>query len=470
MRSKNLYFRGSTLWMLGIGASVFTIVIGLVTAFYIANTAVMEEQMKDALRTSAALAADWFSGEELDQIQTVGDMDSELFASMVSRLQYIRDHVPHAAYVYIMRQTDDPMMVTFVADADALASPQVLDENGNGVVDADEEASYTGDFYDVSDVPALQGPAFRGAMTDTEIMYDQWGALISGYAPIRRDGDDSVAGTIGIDITADAFIAQSRRAFSPLIIAFVLVVAATISGIVVLYMYDRRAQMEKEIENEKVQLVRLASHQLGAPIATFRWWLEILTEDRKCKPGGACDQLKEAVERMTQVVENIRRVVDVQKRSRLTKMRKTSLKKALDAAIVSLATKRKRKKIHMKNMTTSLPSVRIDPKLLEGVLHEILDNALDYSKDKSAITIAARKKGHGIEISITDTGIGIPKKEQQKIFAKFHRGSNAEKMKPVGNGMGLWIANTTIEQAGGNINVESTPEKGSTFRMWLPVR
>ncbi len=388
---------------------------------------------------------------------------------MVLRLQHIRDHVPYAEFVYIMRQTDDPMVVSFVVDADALQDEEGLDTDNSGVVETDEEGSYVGDLYDVHDVPALQGHAFQSATTDDKITYDQWGALISGYAPIRRNGDDSVAGAIGIDMSADNYLARSRRAFSPLIVLFIVLVASAVTSVLVRYMLFRRKQAELMLEEEKTQLLRLASHQLGAPIATFRWWLEILSEQIKCKPGGPCDQLREGLERMTQIVERLNHVVEMENRSSHAEARKIPLRTALTKALASLTSKQKRKKHRITVTGKYFPRVHMDPELLEGVLHELVDNAMDYSKDGTAIVVSTKRINDSVEISVRDKGIGIAEDELELIFTKFRRGSNAEAAKSVGNGMGLWIANRIITQAGGDMRVESTLGKGTTFTVRLPV-
>jgi signal transduction histidine kinase len=75
-----------------------------------------------------------------------------------------------------------------------------------------------------------------------------------------------------------------------------------------------------------------------------------------------------------------------------------------------------------------------------------------------------------VEITISDTGIGIPESEQQKIFQRFFRASNAVKLVPDGNGLGLAIAKDTVDNHGGQMWFESKDNGGTTFHISIPVQ
>ena len=130
---------------------------------------------------------------------------------------------------------------------------------------------------------------------------------------------------------------------------------------------------------------------------------------------------------------------------------------------------RRRKQTLVFEIAPSLPALLIDRKLLQGVMKELLDNASVYSPEKSIVTVRVRKNLSRMVIDVEDHGCGISRQDQNRIFSKLTRGKNAMLHKPVGNGVGLYIAKGILERAGGTISVRSDLGKGSTFSILLPL-
>jgi two-component system phosphate regulon sensor histidine kinase PhoR len=116
-----------------------------------------------------------------------------------------------------------------------------------------------------------------------------------------------------------------------------------------------------------------------------------------------------------------------------------------------------------------LPAIQGDLRSLQGVVQELLDNAVRYSSIGGRISITTTRKESEILISISDTGIGIPQADQNRIFERFYRTDPARSRESGGTGLGLSIAKHLIEAHGGRIKVESEVGKGSTFAIILPI-
>jgi signal transduction histidine kinase len=97
----------------------------------------------------------------------------------------------------------------------------------------------------------------------------------------------------------------------------------------------------------------------------------------------------------------------------------------------------------------------------------LIDNAIKYSPEKSAIKVALKKDKNMLKISVTDQGIGIPKDFQDKLFQKFSRAHNAIQYQPNGNGIGLFLVKKIIDAHYGKIKVVSKEGKGATFTVSL---
>lgn len=427
----------------------------------------MESQLRSQLRTSAALGAQYFTGEELDLITADTPIVDAYYVDVVHRLNRIRSTVPNIEYAYIMRKTMHPMTLEFVADADSLDSFEKTDLNGNGVIEPDEENSYPGDTYDVSDIPAMQKDAFVQPTTDAEISIDQWGQLISGYAPIYRS-DGSVAGIIGIDMDAAEFTALSKRAFSPLLLLLSMVFAIGVAWFVGYFLWKRKVQMLTMLDKERSSLLALTSHQLGAPVVSIKWWLEILRENEACKNNKACDTIENAVNRIANIIQALREAERTEHgtSTRSARVRISDIVTQAAEQMQDIA-KTKHQKIQV-DCTCSC-QVFIDPKLLSAVLTEILQNACIYSPEDTDIHILCKRRGGKVFIHVRDRGCGVPKGEEYRIFEKMTRGSNAGVWNTDGNGLGLYICKTVIERADGKIYVQRNTGGGSDFVITLPI-
>jgi signal transduction histidine kinase len=119
--------------------------------------------------------------------------------------------------------------------------------------------------------------------------------------------------------------------------------------------------------------------------------------------------------------------------------------------------------------------MQADPKLLRMVIQNILSNSVKYTEDGGKIDVYLKKDGRtgkSIHIRISDTGYGIPKNQQDKIFTKLFRADNVRNKDTDGTGLGLYIAKSNVENSGGKIWFKSRDtgeHTGTTFYVTLPI-
>lgn len=114
------------------------------------------------------------------------------------------------------------------------------------------------------------------------------------------------------------------------------------------------------------------------------------------------------------------------------------------------------------------PVVRGDPARLRQVFENIIGNAIKYSPDGAPVDVRITETDRTVRIGVHDQGIGIPSDEMKFLFERFTRASNAKRSKIKGTGLGLYLAKTLVERHGGNIQVQSKLDDGSTFTVVLP--
>lgn len=464
----------SALGMLGMALPPLLVVavsVSLGVLFHVRGERAVESQLRERMLNVVAIAAPYFEGEQITAIRGPEDMETENYRTVVTTLQNIRAMSPRVRFAYIMRRTENPLELAFVADADAALTSEQLDVNGNGTVDPDEEAAYPGDLYDIEGSETLLGPAFEGPVVDNEITEDQWGRLVSAYAPIRNAQGEVVA-ILGIDIGAEDFYAMTQGTFSLVAVLLVGLVGTLLGAYFLIILRKRRMEAMSQLDAERTALLDLATHQLGMPLATFRWWVELLKESKGkgVDSEDAILQLQEGVERMDKVLRALTEVTQLRDDAFSFKPMRVEVQAALDRAITDLGSQlTDRGQSLAVDLEKDLPAVVLDDKLLGGILHELIQNASFYSPEGRQIVVRARRDGRNVQIDVVDTGYGIPDKDIPYIFEKFRRGSNAASHRPVGNGLGLYITKRVVEKAKGKVRVTSRVDNGTTVSLILPV-
>jgi signal transduction histidine kinase len=121
------------------------------------------------------------------------------------------------------------------------------------------------------------------------------------------------------------------------------------------------------------------------------------------------------------------------------------------------------------NLQDSVPDIAADRRRLSEVLQNLLDNAIQYTPSGGQIMVGASAQNGEVTFTVSDTGIGIPRVDQPRIFERFYRVDVARSREVGGTGLGLSIAKHLVDAHGGRIWVESEVGQGSQFHFTVPV-
>lgn len=237
--------------------------------------------------------------------------------------------------------------------------------------------------------------------------------------------------------------------------------------------FNEMVQKMEETDRAKSEFVSLASHQLLTPMTTVGWIIETLlfkTTDRLNE-----DQkkyLKDIYDVNHNMIELVRALLDV---SRIElgvfsiEPKHLYLMEIMDSALDESTPKINEKnlsidKVYDKNM----PTINMDPNLTKIIFQNLISNAVKYTPEKGKISIEIKKQDSEVIVKVSDTGYGIPKELQSKLFSKFFRAYNI-KEKSEGTGLGLYIVKSILDNCGGKIRFESEENKGTTFYVLFPI-
>jgi PAS domain S-box-containing protein len=268
------------------------------------------------------------------------------------------------------------------------------------------------------------------------------------------------------------YIRKDKTRFPASSIVAPVVLKTKIIGAVEVF---RDITKENEVDKAKTEFVSLASHQLRTPLSTVSWYSEMLlagdvgevTPDQK----KYLEEIYRGNQRMVDLVNTLLDVSRIEMGTFIVESKLTDIVKLAQEVIDEHKLQIKDKRIKFFSyFGTHIPHIRADPKILRMVIQNLLSNAVKYTPEGGRVEILiSLEKDKSILLKVRDTGYGIPKNQQDKIFSKLFRADNVIGKDTEGTGLGLYIAKSIVEQSGGKISFESSENKGTTFFVTLPL-
>ncbi|MDD5489530.1 MAG: HAMP domain-containing sensor histidine kinase [Candidatus Moranbacteria bacterium] len=244
---------------------------------------------------------------------------------------------------------------------------------------------------------------------------------------------------------------------------------------------DRLAEAEKslehlkEVDRAKTDFVSLASHQLRTPLTSVSWYSEMLLRHEvgplNPKQKEYLDEVYAQNRRMIDLVDDLLNSSRIDMGMLNIEPRKTDLKIVLGSALDEIDPLVREKKIDLeKNIAENLPAVETDPEMIRIIFQNLISNAVKYTPEGGKVKVALSPVGSHLEFKVADTGYGITKSQQNRVFTKMFRADNIRSKVTDGTGLGLYIAKAIAKELGGKLHFDSEENKGTTFFLELPVR
>jgi two-component system phosphate regulon sensor histidine kinase PhoR len=229
----------------------------------------------------------------------------------------------------------------------------------------------------------------------------------------------------------------------------------------------------RRLERARRDFVANVSHEFKTPLTAIQGFSETLLEGA-LEDGGNRQRFIEIIHehalRLGRLTDDLLRLAQIEAGQLQLRSEPIAVADVIEPCIEITRVKAAQKGLILEvHSAPGLPAMQGDARSLQGVVQELLDNAVRYSSEGGRISITTSHKESEILISVSDTGIGIPKADQDRIFERFYRTDPARSRESGGTGLGLAIAKHLIEAHGGRIKVESEVGKGSTIAIILPI-
>lgn len=238
-----------------------------------------------------------------------------------------------------------------------------------------------------------------------------------------------------------------------------------------LLLVDRTAHYA--VNEEGMDFIALAAHELRGPITVIRGYLDILRPELDSllsdEQRQLFDRLDVSSSRLSGYVSNILNASKYDRRHLRLHLREDRLADVYGLVADDLALRASTQgRLLSISLDPELPTIAADRNSLSEVMANLVDNAIKYSNEGGQVQVSAVADGDFVRFTVVDQGIGIPASVVGSLFGKFYR-SHRSKATVSGTGLGLYISKAIIESHGGKIGLTSTEGQGSTFSFTVPI-
>jgi two-component system sensor histidine kinase BaeS len=236
--------------------------------------------------------------------------------------------------------------------------------------------------------------------------------------------------------------------------------------------FNQMAEKLEQVEAMRRRLIGDVSHELRTPLTAIKGSMEGLIDGVLPATTDTYEQIHAEADRLNRLVDDLQELSRVEAHAYDLELRSVDLSLLAHTVVKRLGPQSDSKRVSFNvDLAPDLPTVLADEDRLVQVLTNLVGNALQYTPEGGSVRIAALRNNDAVEVSVHDTGIGIPPEHLAHIFDRFYRvDKSRSRQAGGGSGIGLTIARALVEAQGGRIWVESDGEShGSTFFFTVPV-
>jgi signal transduction histidine kinase len=292
-----------------------------------------------------------------------------------------------------------------------------------------------------------------------------------GKAEVTRKMDRVFTGlALGIKFQGTTVEAIGRRWFIQSLIIIGALSLLMLGGLVLTY---RSVSKEMALARLKSDFVSNVSHELRTPLALIRLYAETLELGRittQEKKDEYYRIIRKESERLTALINNILDFSRIEAGRKEYDFRETDVAELVRGTLDAYRYQIEQQGFEFEqNIDSNIPTMHVDREAIARALVNLVNNALKYSDDEKFICVKLYRANGSLKLEVADRGIGITRREQAKIFEKFYRTGDPLVHNTRGSGLGLSLVRHITHAHGGEVEVESTPGKGSKFTVSLPL-
>ena len=273
-----------------------------------------------------------------------------------------------------------------------------------------------------------------------------------------------------MELDPDRSFAGERAPAAMIAAALGLILVLTVlSG----YLFIHGVNRDLQTAELRSHFVASVSHELKTPLTAIRMFAETLSLGRTRDDKTRDEYLETIVnesERLARLVDNVLDFSKIEQGKKIYRMRPTFLPDVIQSAARAMRYPLSQQGFSLNvSVNEDLPKLSGDADALEQAILNLLSNAMKYSGEGRQIDLSCDRRNGNAVIAVTDQGIGISEEHQARVFEKFYRVRESSTNLIAGTGLGLTLVKHIAQAHGGSVRIESTPGKGSTISIHIPV-
>jgi PAS domain S-box-containing protein len=229
----------------------------------------------------------------------------------------------------------------------------------------------------------------------------------------------------------------------------------------------------QEVDRLKSEFIATVSHELRTPLTSIRGYTEILAEDVNGVFNDDDRRIISIIDRngrrLLSLIDDLLTFSNIEAGTLVLARGPVQMADVLDSACEAVRSTAQPQLAIRLSIPARLPAIDADGPQIERVMLNLLSNAVKFSPGGGTVTVTARAEPREVVVSVADTGMGIAEAEQTRLFSRFFRSAEAQRLAINGSGLGLAISKSIVEAHGGWIGLSSTPGVGTTVSLGLPV-
>jgi histidine kinase len=234
--------------------------------------------------------------------------------------------------------------------------------------------------------------------------------------------------------------------------------------------FNQMATQLEQVESMRRQLIGDVTHELRTPLTSIKGYMEGLVDGVLPSTPETFNQIHREADRLSRLVDDLQELSRVEAKAYSLDIRSVAVSNLVQTTVKRLSPQARDKRVTLhSSLPADLPPILADEDRITQVLVNLAANAIQYTPEGGDVTISAAHHAEEIQISVKDTGIGIPPDHLANLFTRFYRVDKSRSRNAGGgSGIGLTIAKHLVEAHGGRIWAESAGEgQGSTFSFSL---
>lgn len=243
------------------------------------------------------------------------------------------------------------------------------------------------------------------------------------------------------------------------------------------YEVEKKAHVDlQQLNQNKNDFIIITQHHLRTPLSQIRWYADSIRNGLygtvSAELGAAVSRIDTASEKLIKTLNNFLEVVQMKIGTKIFNNGTITLKPIIEKLLDEFSNEIQKRKITVTfpEQDSAWPSIRADAERIKDALAILIDNAIQYNKEKGSIDFESEREGNRFLLRISNTGLGLSREDSARLFKQsFFRTKEARRVNPTGMGVGLLVAKTIIEAHGGEIQCEKVIRGLVSFLVRLPI-